>query len=38
MLIKMIDNLSRRAFNRVKWILTAISGLLTTSLIIMLES
>ena len=38
MLFKWIDDLSKRAFNRVKWLLTALSGILTTSLIIMLES
>jgi len=38
MLIKLIDNLSSRAFAKVKWLLTALSGLLTTSLIVMLES
>lgn len=38
MLLKMIDNLSEPAFTRVKWLLTLLSGVLTTSLIIMLES
>ena len=38
MLLKMIDGLSRRAFNKVKWLLTALSGLLTSGLIIVLES
>jgi len=38
MLIKMIDNLSNRAFAKVKWLLTALSGALTTSLIVVLES
>ena len=38
MLFKMIDNLSNRAFTKVKWLLTALSGMLTTSLIIVLES
>jgi hypothetical protein len=38
MLIKMIDNLSSRAFAKVKWLLTALSGVLTTSMIVMLES
>jgi len=38
MLIKMIDGLSRRAFNKVKWLLTAMSGLLTSGFIIILES
>jgi hypothetical protein len=38
MLIKAIDRLSNRTFEKVKWLLTALSGILTTSLIIMLES
>ena len=38
MLIKLIDNLGSRAFAKVKWLLTALSGALTTSLIVMLES
>ena len=38
MLIKAIDRLSNRTFAKVKWLLTALSGILTTSLIIMLES
>ena len=38
MLIKMIDNLSNRAFAKVKWLLTALSGALTTGLIVVLES
>lgn len=38
MLIRAIDRLSNRAFAAVKWLLTAFSGLLTTGLIIMLES
>ncbi len=38
MLIKTIDRLSHRAFIKVKWLLTALSGVLTTSLIVMLES
>lgn len=38
MLIKTIDRLSKRAFARVKWLLTALSGILTTGLIVMLES
>jgi len=38
MLIKTIDRLSNRAFTKVKWLLTALSGVLTTSMIIMLES
>ena len=38
MLIKKIDSLSNRAFARVKWLLTALSGALTTSLIMVLES
>ena len=38
MLIKAIDRLNNRAFAKVKWLLTVLSGVLTTSLIIMLES
>ena len=38
MLIRLIDNLSSRAFAKVKWLLTALSGVLTTSLIVMQES
>jgi hypothetical protein len=38
MLFRSIDQLSKRAFTRVKWLLTAISGALTTGLIIILES
>jgi len=38
MLIKAIDRLSSRAFAKIKWLLTALSGVLTTSLIVMLET
>jgi hypothetical protein len=38
MLIKAIDRLNNRTFTKVKWLLTALSGILTTSLIVMLES
>jgi len=38
MLFKAIDQLSNRAFTKVKWLLTALSGVLTTGLIILLES
>lgn len=38
MLFKAIDRLSSRAFKRVKWLLTALSGALTTGVIIILES
>ena len=38
MLFKMIDQMSRQAFARVKWLLTAFSGVLTAGLIIVLES
>ncbi len=37
MLIKTIDRLSNRAFTKVKWLLTAFSGVLTAGLIVMLE-
>ncbi len=38
MFIKAIDKLSNRTFAKVKWLLTALSGVLTTSLIVILES
>jgi hypothetical protein len=38
MLFKFIDRLSNRAFHAVKWFLTAVSGLLTSLLIIALET
>lgn len=38
MLIKTIDRLSNRAFAKIKWLLTAMSGVLTAGLIVMLES
>jgi len=38
MLFKAIDRLSNRAFTAVKWFLTALSGALTTWLIIVLET
>ena len=38
MLFKAIDRLSNRAFNAVKWFLTALSGILTSLLIIALET
>jgi len=38
MLFKSIDQLSNRTFTKVKWLLTALSGALTTGLIIILES
>jgi hypothetical protein len=38
MLIKTIDRLSNRAFAKVKWLLTTLSGVLTAGLIFMLES
>jgi len=38
MLFKLIDRLSNRAFNTIKWLLTAISGFLTTWAIVILES
>ena len=38
MLIKVTNRLSNQAFTKVKWLLTALSGVLTTSLIVMLES
>lgn len=38
MLFKAIDRMSNRAFHAVKWFLTAISGTLTTWLIVVLET
>lgn len=38
MIFKTIDRLSNRAFAKVKWLLTALSGILTTGLIVVLES
>jgi hypothetical protein len=38
MISKTIDRLSNRAFAKVKWLLTALSGILTTGLIVVLES
>ncbi len=37
-MFKWLDNLGRKAFERVKWAMTALSGALTTGLIISLES
>ncbi len=37
-LFKFIDNLSEPAFTRVKWFLSLLSGVMTTGLIIILES
>jgi len=38
MLSEKIDKMSQRTFARTKWLLTALSGALTTGLIIVLES
>jgi len=38
MIFETIDRLSNRAFAKVKWLLTALSGILTTGLIVVLES
>ncbi len=38
MFSKLIDRLSSRAFAAIKWALTALSGLLTSGFIILLES
>ena len=38
MLLKAIDQLSDRTFKKAKWLLTTLSGALTTGLIIVLES
>lgn len=38
MFLKWTDNLSNRAFAAVKWILTVFSALMTTGLIVILES
>ena len=37
-LFKSIDTMSRKTFAAIKWLLTAISGALTTGLIVILES
>jgi hypothetical protein len=38
MLFEKIDNMSKLAFARTKWLLTALSGALTAGLIVVLES
>lgn len=38
MLFKWVDNLGKRAFAAVKWVLTALSALMTTGFIVMLET
>jgi hypothetical protein len=38
MLFRMIDKMSKQTFNKVKWFLTAVSGMLTSMLIIALET
>ena len=38
MLFDWVDKLGKKAFNAVKWILTSMSALLTSGLIIILES
>lgn len=37
MLFKLLDKLNSNTFSLIKWILTGLSGLLTTGLILMLE-
>jgi hypothetical protein len=37
MLFKLLDKLNNNTFSLFKWILTGLSGLLTTGLILMLE-
>ena len=37
MLIKLIDKLNYKTFSTMKWILTTLSGLLTTGVILILE-
>jgi hypothetical protein len=37
MLFKLLDKLNNNTFSLIKWILTGLSGLLTTGLILMLE-
>jgi hypothetical protein len=38
MFLKWVDNLSNKAFRAVKWLLTTMSAMLTSGLIIVLES
>ena len=38
MFFKTIEKMSQRAFKRTKWLLTALSGALTTGFIFILES
>ena len=38
MIFKKIEKISQHAFETIKWLLTVLSGALTTGLIIMLES
>lgn len=37
MFFKFVDKLGNKTFAMIKWFLTALSGLLTTGLIVMLE-
>lgn len=38
MLFESIDRLGKKAYTSLKWLLTAVSGVLTTGLIVVLES
>ena len=38
MLFKSIDKLSKRTFAALKWLMTALSGVITTGVILILES
>lgn len=38
MLLKSLDQLSKRTYVALKWLLTAVSGVITTGLILVLES
>lgn len=38
MSVKVLDKLNRRAFEKLKWSLTAMSGALATGMIIILET
>jgi hypothetical protein len=37
-MFKYLDKMSNKVFSAVKWVLTALSGLFTTTMIVMLES
>jgi hypothetical protein len=37
-MFKSIDRMGRKAFNALKWLLTAVSGVVTTGFILVLET